>query len=325
MKIGAYHLESPFVFAPMAGISDAVMRKMCRDFGASMAVSEMVGADVKLYTSAKTKRRLQTIEDEHPRSVQIVGYDPVMMAQAAIFNVDNGAQIIDINMGCPAKKVCNKLAGSALLKDEPLVAAILEQVVNAVDVPVTLKIRTGWDVDNKNAVSIAKLAENIGIQALAVHGRTRACRFKGAVEYDTIKAVKAAVNIPVIANGDIDTPEKAQAVLDYTKANAVMIGRGAQGQPWIFKKMLAHAQKKTDFKMGVDDVHSLIKYHLEQLYQLYGDVSGVRIARKHLSWYARHLNNGESFRREFNILESAKDQITALDYFFEHLEQRFIH
>jgi tRNA-dihydrouridine synthase B len=242
MHIGPYQLDNPLILAPMAGVTDRPFRLLCREMGAAMAVSEMVTSNKHLWHTRKTQLRLDHKGETTPRSVQIAGTDPLQMAEAAQFNVTNGAQIIDINMGCPAKKVCSVMAGSALLRDESLVDKILSSVVNAVDVPVTLKIRTGWDPQNRNAVQIAKIAEDAGIQALAVHGRTRACAFKGDAEYDTISAIKSQVNIPVIANGDIDSPEKTAHILKLTGADAVMIGRAAQGRPWIFREILHYLE-----------------------------------------------------------------------------------
>lgn len=282
-----------------------------------MAVSEMVSSNSLLYGSEKTRRRACHDGEVKPVSVQIAGADPAMMAQAARHNADHGAEIIDINMGCPAKKICNVMAGSALLKDEDLVGEILDAVVQAVDIPVTLKIRTGWDTQHKNAVIVAKIAESAGIQALAIHGRTRACAYRGQAEYDTIAAVKAAINIPVVANGDISTPEKAREVLEYTRADAVMIGRAAQGRPWIFRE-INHYLATGDFLPlpEVAEIQRVLIDHLQELYQFYGEYSGVRIARKHISWYTRGLAGSAAFRHAMNRLTSAEEQLAATRQFF---------
>lgn len=275
----------------MAGISDRPFRSICKDFGAGLAVSEMVASNPALRDNKKTLLKADHEGEIGLRSVQIVGTDPKIMADAAIYNVQRGAQIIDINMGCPAKKVCAVAAGSALLRDSDLVKKILDAVVSAVDVPVTLKIRTGWDAENRNAVAIARIAESSGIAALTVHGRTRACKFDGQAEYGTIKQVKQAVNIPVIANGDIDSAEKALFVLNVTGADALMIGRAAQGNPWLFKEIHEFiSERKVIKKPTVTEINSTLMAHLEKLYSFYGDVTGVRIARKHISWYFKHLD-----------------------------------
>ena len=281
MKIGPYQISSPYVLAPMAGVTDLPFRKICRDMGAGLAVCEMVNANSELWETEKSQLRFTYDGEVSPVSAQIVGYDPEMMADAARFSVDSGAEIIDINMGCPAKKVCKKAAGSALLQDEPLVIEILKAVVAAVDVPVTLKIRTGWDHENKNGVKIAKLAEAIGIQALAVHGRTREDRFLGEAEYDTIAKVKEAVSIPVIANGDIDSIEKAQAVLNHTKADAVMIGRAALGNPWLFRSL----KEGEIYLPSISEQMNIATEHIAALHEFYGPEKGIRVARKHILWY----------------------------------------
>ncbi|UCE88385.1 MAG: tRNA dihydrouridine synthase DusB, partial [Pseudomonadota bacterium] len=282
MKIGPYKLDNNLVLAPMAGVTDRPFRQLCKDLGAGLAVSEMISSNSLLWGSTKTQRRANHAGETEPKSVQIAGSDPQMMAEAARYNADQGAQIIDINMGCPAKKVCNVMAGSALLRDEPLVANILDAVVGAVDIPVTLKIRTGWDKDNRNALQVAHIAQNAGVQALAIHGRTRACAYKGDAEYDTIAAVKAAVSIPVIANGDITTPEKARAVLEQTGADAVMIGRAAQGRPWIFREIRHYLDTgKHLAEPDSEEVRAILLGHLHNLYAFYGEYTGVRIARKH--------------------------------------------
>ena len=323
MQIGPYKLKNNLVVAPMAGVTDRPFRQLCKKMGAGMAVSEMVTSNSLLYGSTKTLRRANHEGEVNPISVQIAGADPQMMAEAAKYNVDNGAQIIDINMGCPAKKVCNVMAGSALLKDEPLVAQILRAVVNAVDVPVTLKIRTGWDKQNRNAIAVARMAEDIGVQALAMHGRTRACAYMGEAEYDTIAAVKQAINIPLIANGDITTPEKAKYVLDYTQANAVMIGRAAQGRPWIFREIEHFLETGTHLPPPeVIEIHRVMLEHLHDLYEFYGVETGVRVARKHISWYTKGLAGSANFRHSMNQLQSIEEQLDAINAFFSQLQQQ---
>ena len=301
----------------MAGVTDRPFRSLCIRMGAGMAVSEMVSSNKQLWHTRKTRLRLDHAGEQQPRSVQIAGTDPQQMADAAKFNVDQGAQIIDINMGCPAKKVCNVMAGSALMKDESLVGEILATVVNAVDVPVTLKTRTGWDPDNKNAVSIARIAESSGIQALAVHGRTRACAYKGEAEYETIKRVKTAVNIPVIANGDIDSPYKAAQVLNQTGADGIMIGRAAQGNPWIFREIRYLLETgKILAPPSLDEVRNVLINHLENLYDFYGSFMGVRIARKHIGWYCKHHPGTDLFKQRVNQLESTQEQLDLVTEFF---------
>jgi len=292
MKIGPYQLENNLILAPMAGISDRPFRELCKQFGAGLAVSEMVASNPALRGHKKTLLKADHTGESGLRSVQILGTDPQQMADAAKFNAQRGAQIIDINMGCPAKKVCSVAAGSALLRDELLVRKILDAVVNAVDIPVTLKIRTGWDLHSRNAVDIARIAEDSGIAALTLHGRTRACKFNGQAEYETIKKVKQSVRIPIIANGDIDSAEKASYVLDTTGADAIMIGRAAQGNPWLFNQ-ISHFLKtgKALEKPIASAIHSTLLSHLEQLYSFYGNVSGVRIARKHIGWYFKHFGS----------------------------------
>lgn len=323
MQIGPYKLKNNLVVAPMAGVTDRPFRILCKKLGAGLAVSEMVTSNSLLYGSEKTLRRANHEGEVEPISVQIAGADPRMMAEAAKYNVDNGAQIIDINMGCPAKKICNVMAGSALLKDEPLVSQILKAVVAAVDVPVTLKIRTGWDKQNRNAITVARMAEDIGVQALAMHGRTRACAYMGDAEYDTIAAVKQAINIPLIANGDITTPEKAKYVLDYTGADAVMIGRAAQGRPWIFREIEhfletgAHLPPPT-----VTEIHQVMLEHLNDLYAFYGDLTGMRVARKHISWYTKGLVGSANFRHNMNQLQTIELQLDAINTFFAQLRQQ---
>jgi len=318
MRIGSHHIKNRLVVAPMAGVTDRPFRQLCKKLGAGMAVSEMVTSNSLLYGSAKTQRRANHEGEVDPISVQIAGADPLLMADAARYNVDHGAQIIDINMGCPAKKVCNVMAGSALLRDEPLVARILDAVVAAAgNVPVTLKIRTGWDKGHKNALAILKTAENAGIQALAIHGRTRACAYTGDAEYETIKAVKAAANIPVIANGDITTPEKAKFVLDYTGADAVMIGRAAQGRPWIFREIEYFLQTGQHLPSPeVAEIHAVLLEHVHDLYGFYGEVTGVRVARKHISWYTRGLVGAGAFRHAMNLLTTPEEQLGAVNEYF---------
>lgn len=323
MQIGNHILKNNLVVAPMAGVTDRPFRQLCKKMGAGLAVSEMVTSNSLLYGSEKTRRRANHEGEVDPISVQIAGADPAMMAEAAKHNVDNGAQIIDINMGCPAKKICNVMAGSALLKDEPLVAQILKAVVNAVNVPVTLKIRTGWDKDNRNAIQIAKMAEDIGIQALAMHGRTRACAYKGDAEYDTIAAVKQAIRIPLIANGDITTPEKAKYVLDYTGADGIMIGRAAQGKPWIFRE-IEHFLKTGEHMLPptVEEIQTVMIEHLHDLYQFYGELTGMRIARKHISWYTKGLAGSAAFRHHMNTLQTTALQLDAISGFFAELRTK---
>jgi len=323
MQIGNHILKNNLIVAPMAGVTDRPFRQLCKKMGAGLAVSEMVTSNSLLYGSEKTLRRANHEGEVDPISVQIAGADPAMMAEAAKHNVDNGAQIIDINMGCPAKKICNVMAGSALLKDEPLVAQILKAVVNAVNVPVTLKIRTGWDKDNRNAIEIAKMAEDIGVQALAMHGRTRACLYKGDAEYDTIAAVKQAINIPLIANGDITTPEKAKFVLDYTGADAVMIGRAAQGRPWIFREIEHYLITGTHMlPPTVEEIHTVMLEHLHDLYDFYGELTGMRVARKHISWYTKGLAGSAAFRHHMNTLEKTSLQVDAISDFFAELKTK---
>ena len=307
----------------MAGVTDRPFRQLCKKLGAGLAVSEMVTSNSLLYGSEKTRRRANHEGEVDPISVQIAGADPEMMAEAARYNVDNGAQIIDINMGCPAKKICNVMAGSALLKDEPLVSQILKAVVGAVNVPVTLKIRTGWDKQNRNAVQIAKMAEDLGVQALAMHGRTRACLYMGDAEYDTIAAVKQAIKIPLIANGDITTPEKALYVLQHTGADAVMIGRAAQGRPWIFREIEHYLKTGTHMlPPTVEEIHAVMLEHINDLYGFYGDLAGMRVARKHISWYTKGLAGSANFRHNMNTLQTIELQLAAINDFFAELKTK---
>jgi len=323
MHIGPYQLRNNLIVAPMAGVTDRPFRQLCKAMGAGMAVSEMVASNSLLRGSAKTRRRANHDGEVDPISVQIAGADPRMLADAARYNVDEGAQIIDINMGCPAKKVCNVMAGSALLRDEPLVGRILDAVVAAVSVPVTLKIRTGWDRGNRNAIQIARTAEQAGVQALAIHGRTRACGFAGAAEYDTIAAVKAEVGIPVIANGDISTPEQVKQVLDYTHADGVMIGRAAQGRPWMFREIQHYLETGRRLPAPeVGEIHRVLTAHLSDLYQFYGEYTGVRVARKHISWYTKGLAGSAAFRHAMNQLETSVAQLQAVNDFFAQLAER---
>jgi tRNA-dihydrouridine synthase B len=320
IRIGPYTLANNLALAPMAGVTDMPFRKLCRELGAGIAASEMLTSDVRLWNTVKSQRRRVLQDEVEPRIVQIAGGDPEMMADAARRNVDDGAQIIDINMGCPAKKVCNKAAGSSLLRDEELVARILKAVVDSVSVPVTLKIRTGWSPEVRNGVRIAQIAEDVGVKALAVHGRTRECMFGGAAEYATIAAIKNAVHIPIFANGDIDSPQKAREVLEQTHADGLMIGRSAQGRPWIFREM--------NFYLGTGkflpppcarEVRDIMRAHLRNLYAHYGEWAGIRVARKHIAWYARGRPHAESFRLAVMQTETAAAQLDAVDSYFESL------
>src|SRR5512135_114987 len=323
MQIGPYQLKNNLIVAPMAGVTDRPFRVLCKRMGAGMAVSEMVASNSLLYGSEKTKRRANHEGEVDPISVQIVGADPNMLAQAARYNVDNGAQIIHINMGCPAKKICNVMAGSALMQNEKLVGEILEAVVGAVDVPVTLKTRTGWDKSNRNAARIARIAEDSGIQALAIHGRTRACAYTGEAEYDTIRAVKAEVRIPIIANGDITSPEKAKHVLEHTGADAVMIGRAAQGRPWLFREIAHYLNTGTHLlSPQVGEIQNVLIAHMTDLYDFYGELTGLRVARKHISWYTKGLPGSAVFRHRMNQLESVAEQMQAVEDFFEEQKAR---
>ena len=318
MQIGPYILRNNVFVAPMAGVTDRPFRQLCKQLGAGYAVSEMAASNPRLWASEKTSRRTDHAGEMEPKAVQIAGADPKDLADCAKFNVERGAQIIDINMGCPVKKVCNSWCGSALLQHEDLVERILHAVVEAVDVPVTLKFRTGWDRQNKNALRIARMAEEAGIAMLTLHGRTRADGYKGEAEYDTIRAVKAAVGIPVVANGDITTPEKAKYVLDYTGADAVMIGRAAQGRPWICREIDHYLRLGEHLPAPlVDEVRGLMNEHLPAHYAFYGEYVGVRTARKHIGWYVQDLPGGEEFRQRMNLLESTAEQLAAVDAFFK--------
>lgn len=318
LKIGPYTLTNPLVLAPMAGVTDAPFRRICRRFGAGMTTSEMTTADTSLWQTAKSRHRLDLDLDAEPVAVQIAGSEPEQLAVAAQACVERGAQIVDINMGCPAKKVCKKLAGSALLQDEKLVAAILNSVVAAVSVPVTLKIRTGWDKDHRNAVQIARIAEDAGVQSLAVHGRTRACRYKGEAEYETISRVKQSVTIPVIANGDITTLEKSLEVLRLTNCDGLMIGRGAQGRPWIFRELGQLLNPDHEIpQLDKYELRDIMLDHLNELHRFYGDLTGVRVARKHLTWYCNSLANADEFRHQVVRVESASEQISLTKTYFD--------
>jgi tRNA-dihydrouridine synthase B len=320
MQIGPYKLENNLILAPMAGVTDRPFRQLCKRLGAGLVVSEMLSSNPKVWNTDKSRQRMDHTGEEGVRAVQIAGSDPILMAQAAQFNVGNGAQIVDINMGCPAKKVNKKLAGSALLQNPPLVEQIIKAVVNAVDVPVTLKIRTGWNPKNRNGLEIAKIAEQNGIQSLAVHGRTRACMYKGNAEYDTIKAIKQAVSIPVVANGDITCALTAKRVLEYTQADALMIGRGAQGHPWIFREIHHYLQTGQILAAPhIDEVSSILLEHVDNVHQFYGVFMGARIARKHVGWYLAEHDQQRLFRTKFNVIEDASEQLDALDQYFDKL------
>ena len=325
MNIGPYVLPNPFFVAPMAGVTDRPFRQLCKKLGAGYAVSEMVTSRPDLWDTLKTSRRANHTGEPGPIAVQIAGTEPQMMADAAAYNIDRGAQIIDINMGCPAKKVCNKWAGSALMQDEALAMRIVDAVVAASaprGVPVTLKMRTGWCQSEKNAVVLARAAEQAGVDMITVHGRTREQGYKGAAEYDTVAAVKAALRVPVVANGDIDTPEKARAVLAYTGADAVMIGRAAQGQPWLFREMVHFMATGTHLAPPlVAEVRHLLLDHLQDHYTLYGEYSGVRTARKHIGWYVKALPGGEDFRARMNLIEDCEAQSAAVAHFFDQLSE----
>ncbi len=320
MQIGPYQLDNNVILAPMAGVTDRPFRQLCKELGAGLVVSEMLSSNPDVWNTQKSKLRMDHSGESGIRSVQIAGSDPTQMAMAAKFNVDNGAQIIDINMGCPAKKVNKKAAGSALLQYPELVKDILQAVVCAVDIPVTLKIRTGWQPENRNGVDIALIAQESGIQSLAVHGRTKACMFKGEVEYDTIRAIKNAVSIPVIANGDIETAQKAQEVLEYTGADGVMIGRGAQGRPWIFRE-INHYLRTGEQLMPpkIAEVRDILLRHICNVHQFYGEFLGPRIARKHVGWYLGDHDPNRQFRKQFNAIEVAQEQLDALNGYFSVL------
>ncbi|MDZ4298564.1 MAG: tRNA dihydrouridine synthase DusB [Moraxellaceae bacterium] len=317
LQIGPYTLNVPLVLAPMAGVTDRPFRQICRELGAGHVVSEMVSSETRLWHTNKSRFRLDHTGEPGPVTVQIVGYDPTMMAEAARENVARGAQIIDINMGCPAKKVCNRLAGSALMQDEKLVAEILDAVVKAVDVPVTLKTRTGWNHANRNGITIAKIAEDAGIQLLAIHGRTREDKYTGNAEFDTVAAIKQAVNIPVLANGDIDTPEKALDVLEHTGCDGIMIGRGAHGRPWLFREIHHYLLTKEYLPpLDLPSRGNIILRHLYAVHSFYGEELGLRFARKHMRWYSDFLPEGKTLSRQFNTLIQTDQQLSLVaDYF----------
>ena len=320
MLIGSHRIDPKVILAPMAGVTDKPFRLLCKRLGAGLAVSEMTSSDPRFWTTAKSLHRMDHVGEPDPVSVQIAGTVPEIMADAARYNVDHGAQLIDINMGCPAKKVCNAWAGSALMRDQALVASILEAVVHAVDVPVTLKIRTGWDAQHRNALEIARIAEDAGVQALAVHGRTRDQQYTGVAEYETVAAIKAQLRIPVIANGDIDSPEKAAFVLQVTGADAVMIGRAAQGRPWILGAIahfLATGERLPEPSLA--EICDILLAHLGQLHAFYGEPAGVRIARKHLGWYARDRPENASFRAVVNRAQTAETQLQLTRDYFDAL------
>ena len=318
--IGPYILPNPVVLAPMAGVTDRPFRQLCRQLGAGLVVGEMVSSSPDTRHTRKSQLRMNHDGEPEPIAVQIVGGDPEIMAAGAVFNVQNGAQIIDINMGCPAKKVCNKAAGSALMKDEGLVREILQAVVGAVDVPVSLKIRTGWDPDHRNGPRIARIAEDAGIVSLAVHGRTRACGYGNTVEYDTIRTIKQSVGIPVFANGDITSAEKAVAVMQYTGADGVLIGRAAQGRPWIFREVTHYMATGEQLPApALEETEQILLTHLDALYEFYGDFLGVRIARKHVGWYLQHQQDNPDFRGQFNALEDAGQQRLAVQQWFRDM------
>lgn len=319
MQIGQYEFKNRIFLAPMAGITDQPFRRLCSQLGAGLTFSEMMSTNPDVWHTEKSRLRLAHHEEIGVNAVQIAGADPLEMAAAAKVNVEYGAEIIDINMGCPAKKVNKKMAGSALLREPELVAQILDAVVNAVDVPVTLKIRTGWDQENRNCLEIAKIAEKAGISALTIHGRTRDCLFNGEAEYESIKAVKQAVSIPIIANGDVTSAEKAKYVLDYTKADAVMIGRGSFGRPWLFKEVKDFLENGRSSNSSLDEKCELMLKHIEDLHLFYGEEKGYRIARKHVGWYVEQLMPSSNFKRTFNALESTKEQLLALEDFVKSI------
>jgi tRNA-dihydrouridine synthase B len=326
MHIGPYRLVNNLALAPMAGVTDLPFRLLCRRMGAGIAAGEMLTSDVRLWHTEKSRRRMDHSGESEPRVVQIAGGDAQMMAEAAQRNADAGAQIIDINMGCPAKKVCNKAAGSALMRDESLVRHILEAVVKAVDVPVTLKMRTGWDASNRNAIAIARMAEAIGVQALAVHGRTRACMYQGSAEYETIRAIKQSVAIPIFANGDIDSPRKAKSVLEATGADGLMVGRSAQGRPWIFREIDAYLKHgELCDEPSIAEVRDIMLAHLRDLHAFYGEEAGVRVARKHIDWYAQAHDPGRAHGRALrHAVMQAQDAATQLELasaYFDALAQ----
>jgi tRNA-dihydrouridine synthase B len=320
LRIGEYKLDSPFILAPMAGITDAPFRRLCKKFGAGMTVSEMTTADISLWKTTKSKNRLNLDMNIEPRVVQIAGSEPRLLSIAAQLCVEKGAQIIDINMGCPAKKVCNKLAGSALMRDTKKIKLILEAVVKSVNVPVTLKMRTGWNPDERNGLEVAHIAENSGIQAITIHGRTRACRFAGKAEYETIARIKKSISIPVIANGDINSPEKSIEVFKKSKADALMIGRSSQGKPWIFRELNYYLNEgKHITPLEKNNVRDTMLEHLFDLYDFYGEQLGVRLARKHLNWYCMHLDDSKDFRSKAVRAQNADEQVGLVKEYFQSL------
>jgi tRNA-dihydrouridine synthase B len=323
MYIGSIKLDNNLVLAPMAGVTDKPFRQLCRQLGAGLTVSEMITSNVNLWNSRKSRFRLDHSGESSPRAIQIAGTDPQLMATAARFSVDNGTEIIDINMGCPARKVCNVMAGSALLRDEILVARILESVVRAVEVPVTLKMRTGWDRNHRNGVKIAMIAEQSGIQMLAVHGRTRACGYTGAVEYETVTAIKSTVKIPVVANGDISGPKQAKQILRQTGVDGLMLGRAAQGNPWLFREINYYLDTGKLLPAPTNlEVSIILENHLNNLFAFYGEFMGVRIARKHIGWYCKHKHGANLFRARVNKAETAGQQLEIVrDYFNNQLQQ----
>ena len=317
MRIGSIDFPNQVALAPMAGISDPPFRRLCADLGAGMTTSEMISSDVSHWNTANTERRLRNCNNSLPRILQIVGFCPEMLAAAAKLAREQGAEIIDINMGCPAKKVCRRMAGSSLLKDPSLVRRILDRVVAAVDIPITVKMRTGWSPDQRNGVEIARIAESCGAAALTVHGRTRACRFSGTAEYDTIRAIKKAVNIPIIANGDIDSAQKALEVITHTGADGIMIGRGAQGRPWIFSQINSYLNKDTEVTdLPLSDVRDIILQHLESLYSFYGEFTGVRLGRKHLISYSQGREGWRGFCKRIVAVEKGRHQLDLTQKFF---------
>ncbi len=323
MRIGPYELVNNLALAPMAGVTDLPFRLLCRRMGAGIAAGEMLTSDVRLWHTSKSRRRMDHSGEAEPRVVQIAGGDAYRMAEAARLNVDAGAQIVDINMGCPAKKVCNKAAGSALMRNEPLVREILEAVVKAVAVPVTLKMRTGWDPEQRNGVEIARMAEAIGVQALAIHGRTRACLYRGDAEYDTIRRIRQSVSIPVFANGDIDSAHKAKFVLEQTGVQGLMIGRSAQGRPWIFREIDAYLRHGTLLpEPSIEEVRDIMLAHLRDLHAFYGDAAGVRVARKHIDWYAKGRAQAHALRHAVMQAEDARSQLECAHAYFDALAQQ---
>ena len=317
IRIGDMEFSNRLALAPMAGISDPPFRRLCSQLGATMTPSEMITADTRLWKSKKSQRRLSAWRNKTPQIIQIAGFDPDMLASAALKAQNQGANIIDINMGCPAKKVCRRLAGSALLRDPNLVRRILQQVISRLTIPVTLKIRTGWCPESRNGVEIARIAEDCGVAALTVHGRTRACKFSGHAEYETIRQIKKSVSIPIIANGDIDSPEKAKSVLDYTSADAIMVGRGARGNPWIFSKINSYLSDTLQPELPFISVRDIILAHLDSLYSFYGEFTGVRVGRKHLIWYFQHQDSARDFRQRIVRVETAQEQLKLTQFFLD--------